>query len=47
MLRFDFSAKKPLSDDEIHTINTYINNCIAQVLPVDIQEMSLDDAKQT
>lgn len=43
-LRFDFSTSKPLTNDQLKTIETNINNIIAQSIQVDKQEMSYDDA---
>jgi len=47
LVRFDFSAKQALSEKEIHTIQTHINEYIYQAIPVDVKEMSLEDAKKT
>ena len=47
ILRFDFATKKPLSTEQITQINTAINLWIQASSEVSIQEMSLEDAKQT
>jgi alanyl-tRNA synthetase len=44
-LRFDFAAKQPLTDEQINTIQTMINNRIIWAHDVTIQEMSLQEAK--
>lgn len=43
-LRFDFATKKPLSQEQRHDIEQKINQWIYQSLPVDIKEMSYDEA---
>ena len=43
-LRFDFATKKPLSNEELQTIETQINQWIYEALPVNIEEMAYDDA---
>lgn len=45
-LRFDFAAKEPLSQEQIITIEQKINAWIALGAPVQIQEMSLQEAKK-
>ncbi|USN56933.1 MAG: hypothetical protein H6766_00160 [Candidatus Peribacteria bacterium] len=46
-LRFDFATKESLSIDQITEIEDIINDQIVQALPISVQEMSLEDAKQT
>ncbi len=45
-LRFDFSADRLLTWEELREIEDRINMIIYQAYPVDIQEMSFDEAKQ-
>lgn len=44
-LRFDFSHSAPVTDDEIHAIETLVNDNIRANHVVDVRQMSLDQAK--
>ncbi|GGK16370.1 alanine--tRNA ligase [Caldalkalibacillus thermarum] len=44
-LRFDFSHFSALSDEELHKIETLVNQCIWQHLPVETMYRSLEEAK--
>ena len=44
-LRFDFSHPQALSADELESIEKRVNDLIAQCLPSEIQELSLEEAK--
>ncbi len=46
-LRFDFATPKALTPDQISQIETTINQYITDSLPVSVQEMSIDEARQT
>lgn len=46
-LRFDFAAKQPLTDQQLHDIETRINTIITHALTVEVQEMSYTEAKKT
>lgn len=46
-LRFDFATKQWLTTDQITAIEDQVNNIILQGYAVSIQEMSIDDARQT
>lgn len=43
-LRFDFTADRALSEDELSKIQSSINNLIYSALPVDVIETSFDEA---
>ncbi|CTQ52218.1 Alanine--tRNA ligase [Roseibium album] len=43
-LRFDFSHQKPMSDDELATVETFANEIILQNAPVETRLMAVDDA---
>ncbi|MTH96896.1 alanine--tRNA ligase [Roseibium sp. RKSG952] len=43
-LRFDFSHPKPLSDDELQTVETLTNEIVLQNAPVETRLMAVDDA---
>ncbi|MTI45213.1 alanyl-tRNA synthetase [Roseibium hamelinense] len=43
-LRFDFSHPKPMSDEELATVETYANEIVLQNAPVDTRLMAVDDA---
>ena len=45
-LRFDFSHFSAVSSDELKKIEDQVNNVILSALPVDVKEMSLDEAKK-
>jgi len=47
ILRFDFTTKKPLTTQQIQTINTLVNLWIRQWAHVNIAEMSMDEASKT
>lgn len=44
-LRFDFSHFGKVTDEELKEIENYVNNFIQNAVDVDIQEMSIDEAK--
>ena len=44
-LRFDFSHPKPLDAEEIRRIEDYVNEVIARGVPVETEEMAVDEAK--
>jgi alanyl-tRNA synthetase len=46
-LRFDFATKQALTLEQLRDIENQINNDIVNALPVLVDEMSLEDAKQT
>ncbi|MEP3428555.1 MAG: alanine--tRNA ligase [Roseibium sp.] len=43
-LRFDFSHQKPLSNDELATVETIANEIVLQNAPVETRLMAVDDA---
>jgi len=43
-LRFDFAADRPLTNEELHTIQKNINHLIYAALPVETIETSFDEA---
>ncbi len=43
-LRFDFSHPKPVSDDELATVETFANEIVLQNAQVDTRLMAVDDA---
>ncbi|GAA0773313.1 alanine--tRNA ligase [Roseibium denhamense] len=43
-LRFDFSHPKPMSDDELATVEAFANEIVLQNAPVDTRLMAVDDA---
>ncbi|WP_187647851.1 alanine--tRNA ligase [Nitrosophilus labii] len=45
-LRFDFSHSKALSTEEIKKIENYVNEVIAQGIEANIEEMSIEKAKE-
>ena len=45
-LRFDFSHPEKLTDEEKKEVEKIVNQAIKNMLPVSIQEMSLDEAKK-
>lgn len=45
--RFDFSHYEKVNDDQIKEIETRLNEWVAQSLPIETKEMSLEDAKAT
>lgn len=45
-VRFDFSAKKPLTDTQLTTIQQQINQRIVWAYPVQVDECSLEEAKE-
>ena len=46
-LRFDFSFSRALTKEEVQKVEDLVNEQIARDLPVSVEEMSLDDAKDT
>ena len=46
-LRFDFSFSRALTKEEVQKVEDLVNEQIARDLPVTVEEMSLDDAKNT
>lgn len=46
-LRFDFSHFSPMTEDEIAKVEAIVNEEIAKALPVNISEMTIEDAKKT
>ena len=46
-LRFDFTHFSAMSSDEIKAVEKIVNEKIREALPIDIKEMSFDDAKKT
>ena len=45
-LRFDFSATKPMTNDEIQKVENIVNNWIGDYLPVEIKEMKKEEAEK-
>jgi len=45
-LRFDFSHPKKLTEEEIQQVEEIVNQKIKENLPVQVEEMSLDEAKR-
>jgi len=45
-LRFDFSHKEKLTEEELKKVEELINNKIKQNLEVELREMSLEEAKR-
>jgi alanyl-tRNA synthetase len=43
-LRFDFSHQKPVSDDELASVETFANEIVLQNAPVETRLMAVDDA---
>ncbi|MCV0426808.1 MAG: alanine--tRNA ligase, partial [Roseibium sp.] len=43
-LRFDFSHPKPMSDEELATVETFANEIVLQNAPVETRLMAVDDA---
>ena len=46
-LRFDFSFSRALTKEEVQKVEDLVNEQIVRDLPVSVEEMSLDDAKDT
>ena len=46
-LRFDFSHFSPMTEEEIAKVETIVNEEIVKALPVNISEMSIEEAKKT
>ena len=46
-LRFDFSHFSPMTEEEIAKVEAIVNEEIAKALPVNVAEMSIEDAKKT
>lgn len=46
LLRFDFAAKKPLSNEQLKELQVQINNRIRWWYTISVQELSLDEAKK-
>ncbi len=46
-LRFDFSHFSPMTEEEISEVEAIVNKEISNALPVNIAEMSIEDAKKT
>ncbi len=46
-LRFDFSHFSPMTGEEIAKVETIVNEEIAKALPVNIAEMTIEEAKKT
>ena len=46
-LRFDFSHFSPMTEEEIVKVEAIVNEEIAKALPVNVAEMSIEDAKKT
>ena len=44
-LRFDFNFPRPMTQEEIKTVEDMVNDVIAQNIPVVMKEMSVDEAK--
>lgn len=45
-LRFDFTHPKALTKEEIEEIENLVNEMVAESIPANIEEMSLEDAKE-
>lgn len=45
-LRFDFNFSRPMTDDEITRVETFINDWIGMAVPLQTQVMALEDAKK-
>jgi len=45
-VRFDFSHFSPLNDEEVKRITSLVNEKIRENLPVDVEEMSLQEAQE-
>ena len=46
-LRFDFAHPKPMSDDELQTVERIANDIVLQNAPVTTRLMSIEDARET
>lgn len=46
-LRFDFSHFSPMTDEEIAKVEVIVNTEIAKAMPVNISEMTIEEAKKT
>ena len=46
-LRFDFSHFSPMTDEEIAKVEAIVNKEIANALPINVAEMSIEEAKKT
>lgn len=44
-LRFDFSFSRKLTDDELHKVSQIVNEAISKSIPVQCQEMTVDEAR--
>nr|WP_243108421.1 alanine--tRNA ligase [Maliibacterium massiliense] len=44
-LRFDFNFPRKVTREELDQVEAYVNDAIAQAIPVQMQEMTLDEAK--
>ena len=44
-LRFDFNLPQPMTQEQINAVETLVNDVIAQNLPVEMKEISLEEAK--
>lgn len=45
-LRFDFSHFGKVTEDELQSIEFYVNQMIQRSVPVDVQEMAMDEAQE-
>ncbi|MEG1581786.1 MAG: alanine--tRNA ligase [Clostridia bacterium] len=45
--RFDFSYDKPMTDEEIQKVEDFVNNAIKSAIPVEYNEMTLDEARKS
>ncbi len=45
-LRFDFSHSEKLTDEQVKEVENFVNQAIEKKLPVEVQEMSLEEAKK-
>ncbi|MEX1376653.1 MAG: alanine--tRNA ligase [Eubacteriales bacterium] len=46
-MRFDFSFPRKIEDDELRKLEEWVNNAIQANVPVVMQEMTVDEAKET
>lgn len=44
-LRFDFNFSRPMSEEEIKTVENFVNEAIKAAVPIKLEEMSLEEAK--
>ena len=45
-MRFDFSFPRKIEDDELRKLEAWVNKAIDEKIPVVMQEMTVDEAKE-